>query len=212
MIASRVAWLTAGVLVLTFFQLQADENPESSPTKHANPETRDGHVRWELLWFGPDHRITKARLVLVDRASSPWGNTGIVKDRLDTETSEPEVLRSLEFALHLPLTVGVSSDPKDGAGSGWNTIGKLILSTTRKEDIVIDITNAGFSLVEESGDIQTFFYSWGVAQHLDDLLFAARKQHLPLEIFESFSGEHYIRGSKENYFMMQAQKKKNRSK
>lgn len=60
---------------------------------------------------------------------------------------------------------------------------------TNTEEFVIHISRVGFVLESDSADYQNTFYSWGLAQFLDDLTFERLKTHIPATIMKELTRE-----------------------
>jgi hypothetical protein len=94
-------------------------------------------------------------------------------------------------------------DIKSGAGSGFPStytglnFGNISICTTRGNFLILLSRPLALKLPESS--IEYPFYSWGISQLIDDVVFQETGKHLPHEIREWWTGESDIREEKYKY-------------
>ena len=83
-------------------------------------------------------------------------------------------------------------------GGDANAYGTIYVKT-KSGTFYIGMTPLGFTLNSDMYTTANCFWSWGLAKHIDDLLFENTGKRLPENAFMTFSGEGEIESSKERY-------------
>jgi len=174
----------------------------------AAEEQLETRVDWKQIWFSED-RPQSVKITLFDdqavdkqiplKERQGLGIAG--KEGLVFETQDPVIVDTFTSGLTMPLRVAIPDDPGYGSGGGvrYPDLGYIEVFTNKKRRIHIGINCSGLALGSEDLRKQNIFFSWIIAQQLDDILFLKTERHIPLQTFRAMSGENYIEGQKRNY-------------
>lgn len=156
---------------------------------------------WKLVWIDHERPIKRLELKLYSMKESPWGDTGIAGEQgIDIVVDDPIALRTVAEALRAPLARGVSRDGASSVSGVGYQVGSLKVTAADKSfEILID--TGGF-FVGPDLVMSRAFYSWALAQQVDDLVFLETKTHIPLDVFRTLSGESLIASDRTKYYVL----------
>lgn len=177
---------------------QADVDYSLDLDDERDPDTikdeRKSYKKWELLEMtdglggvlpSEQRTIKRIKITFIAKDASPW-KAGIVGNNpLVHETDDPRVLKAITRFLCFPLCHAVSENVH--VGSCGRLLGTMVV-TTSKDEFTVYITQLGFQL-EDSSDLHTTFYSWGLAHFMDDLCVHKLNVHIPPDIMQNLTGE-----------------------
>ena len=80
---------------------------------------------------------------------------------------------------------------------GWrdNPIGKITV-VTNQDRFIIGINPSGFSLESNTSDIQNVFFSYSLAQYINEIFYKETKKYISSTIIDNLSGEDRIKSEK----------------
>jgi len=203
----RLHWLCSG-LVESLFIILPSLAISATPTtagKLKDPQSVSSdseHLiepplpRWELLDFytvvnrpSLAHRIRRIKVILPEKQATPWQAGWTADKPILYETDDPGALKAIETYLTRPLRIAVARGVHGARGDGSSSSLGAVKIITNTEEFDIHISRVGFVLESDSADYQNTFYSWGLAQFLDDVTFLQLKTHVPAAIMKELTGE-----------------------
>ena len=114
---------------------------------------------------------------------------GITEEKIDIRIDDKDVLQRLENAMRMPLRYGFSNDGTGGGGFLCGGAFAVLKVSATDGDFEIGICPVGFLIdAEEGPDFNNIFFSWALANNLDQIWFQKTGKHFPESIFKRLSG------------------------
>lgn len=106
------------------------------------------------------------------------------------------------------LRFGFSDDVVGGSGGTGMRWGLIEIERNKGPSIIISATPDGFGVGSKGADFNNVFHSLILAKLIDDLYFQKTGERLPTEVFQSLSGEKWIKSSQIVYANIRARASK----
>lgn len=145
------------------------------------------HNRFRPAPAMPSAELTEADRVITQMVLSV--NDVITEETVDIPICDLEVLQRLQNSMDMPLRYGYPNDGTCGGGFGCGgAFGVLKVSAT-DGDFEIGISLAGFLIdADEGPDVRNIFFSWALANELDDIWHNHTGKHFPEDLVKTLSG------------------------